>query len=77
MPFPQECCLHALLHCHPLPIPFISAPLDGVPSACSSAMVAVCAQECCGKLHKTQQMKPVSPEQLLRARFSAFAKKGG
>jgi SEC-C motif-containing protein len=33
------------------------------------------SQECCQKLHKVQQVRADSPEQLLRARFSAHIKK--
>ena len=35
-----------------------------------------CMQNCCQPLHKVQQMKVAGPEQLLRARFSAYVKKG-
>ena len=33
-------------------------------------------QDCCQRLHKVQQLKATGPEQLLRARFAAYVKKG-
>lgn len=39
-------------------------------------LVLLALQKCCQKLHQVQQLKPSSPEQLLRARFAAYVKKG-
>lgn len=45
-------------------------------AAAALSFAAIVLQDCCQKLHKVQQLKPTSPEQLLRARFAAYVKKG-
>lgn len=49
---------------------------DLLMAAAVLSFAAIVLQDCCQKLHKVQQLKPTSPEQLLRARFAAYVKKG-